>query len=82
VEDFRDGWIWSGGDKTRMSHGRQDKGFDTQFAQLAAVLRGSAEPPPAEGYLISTLATFAAARSLETGQPEPVVSSAADGDQD
>jgi hypothetical protein len=40
---------------------------------FSSVLAARAEPPPAEGYLLSTLATLAAARSLRTGRPEAVL---------
>jgi hypothetical protein len=36
------------------------------------VARGEAEPPAPESFYLSTLATLAAARSLETGRPEMV----------
>ena len=56
----------------------QDKGFARQYARMAAVVAGKEPPPSPESAFISTLATLAAARSLETGQPEEVVLASAD----
>ena len=76
IEDFSDGFLQRGSKRERLTHGRQDKGFDDQFAHIAAVLRGQQPAPDADTYLVSTLATLAAARSLASGLPEPVVGSA------
>jgi predicted dehydrogenase/threonine dehydrogenase-like Zn-dependent dehydrogenase len=73
LEDYRRGRIWRGGSKTRLGNGRQDKGFPSQFKFLAELARGRVEPPRPESLWLSCLATLAAARSLETGQPEIVV---------
>ena len=73
IDDFRRGAIWHGARRERIGGRRQDKGFDAQYALLAAAVRGDAEPPPLDGYLVSSLVTLAAARSLESGRPEPVV---------
>lgn len=73
INDFRKGVVWHGDRKRRRGGRRQDKGFAAEFAFLADVLAGRAEAPPAEGFLVSSLATLAAARSLETGQVEAVV---------
>ena len=61
--------------KRRLGGGRQDKGFAAQFEFLAELARGRVEAPPPESFLLSGLATLAAARSLESGHPETVVSS-------
>ena len=73
IDDFKNGAIWRGRHKQTLGGRRQDKGFAAQFEFIAEVLGGSSEPPAVEGYLVSTLATLAAARSLETGRSEPVV---------
>jgi predicted dehydrogenase/threonine dehydrogenase-like Zn-dependent dehydrogenase len=73
IDDFRRGAIWDSRRRRRLGSGRQDKGFEGQFATLADIVRGKAEPPSPDGYAISTLTTLAAVRSLETGHPEPVV---------
>ncbi len=73
LDDFTSGSIWRGTKRESIGGRRQDKGFDAQYRLFAAVLRGEAEAPPLEGYLISTLATLAAVRSLESGCPETVV---------
>ena len=73
IEDFRDGVVWDGGRRRRIGRRRQDKGFDAQYAAIARIARGEGDPPPPETFYLSTLATLAALRSLETGRPEPVV---------
>ena len=54
--------------------------LDVRFAQMDEfgdyVQVISLPAPPPEGYLLSTMATLAAARSLETGLPETVVEQA------
>jgi predicted dehydrogenase len=75
IDDFKRGEVWRGRRRQRIGGRRQDKGFAAQFAEIAAVLRGEADPPAAEGFMLSTLATLAAARSLEVGQAVPVVES-------
>jgi len=72
IEDFRSGGVWKGGRKRRLGGRRQDKGFASQFELIRDVARGEAEPPAPESFYLSTLATLAAARSLETGRPEMV----------
>jgi len=72
LDDFRSATVWSPRRK-RLGGRRQDKGFAAQYALLARVLRGEQDPPDFDGYLVSTLATLAAARSLETGAPQSVV---------
>ena len=73
IEDFADGRLQRGARTDRLRHGRQDKGFDAQFEHIAAVLRGERAAPDPDSYVVSTLATLAAARSLGSGQPEPVI---------
>ena len=73
IEDFRDGVVWDGGRRRRIGGRRQDKGFDAQYAAIARIARGEGEPPSPETFYLSTLATLAALRSLETGRPESVV---------
>ncbi len=72
IEDFRSGGVWKGGRKRRLGGRRQDKGFSSQFERLRDVVRGEVEAPSPESFYLSTLATLAAARSLETGRPEMV----------
>lgn len=72
IEDFKGGGVWKGGRKRRLGGRRQDKGFSSQFERLRDVVRGEAEPPSPESFYLSTLATLAAARSLETGRLEMV----------
>jgi predicted dehydrogenase len=73
LDDFRRGTIWHGRRRERLAGRRQEKGFPDQYALLARIVRGESEPPPAESFVVSTLATLAAARSLERGRPEPVI---------
>ncbi len=73
IEDFKRGAIWNGSDLRKLGGTRQDKGFAAQFGQLADVIRGGAEQPDPQSFFLSTLATLAAARSLESGMAEPVV---------
>ncbi|HEX5955383.1 MAG TPA: bi-domain-containing oxidoreductase [Solirubrobacterales bacterium] len=77
IEDFRRGSIWIGRERRQLGGRRQDKGFAAQFEMISAVLRGEAEAPSADRYLLSTLATLAAARSLETGGPERITDASA-----
>ena len=72
IEDFKRGAIWQ--PRKRGLGGRgQDKGFAGQYRAIAAIAAGEAEPPAPESFVISTLATLAAARSLASGNPEAVV---------
>ncbi len=73
VEDFGAGTMWRGRRQQRLGSRRRDKGFTAMYELFAQVVRGEADPPDADGYLVSTLATIAALRSLRTGHPEPVV---------
>ncbi len=71
LEDFRKATIWSPS-KRSIGRGRQDKGWAAQYSVLAEVVRGTRPPPSIDSYVVSTLTTLAAARSLETGHPELV----------
>jgi predicted dehydrogenase/threonine dehydrogenase-like Zn-dependent dehydrogenase len=73
VDDFRHGSIWRDGRRRSLGGRRQDKGFDAQFSWLARIARGEEDMPSADSYLLSTLATLAAARSLQAAAPVPVV---------
>jgi len=73
IEDFKRTVVWRGTGRRTIGGKRQDKGFDGQMANIAAVLAGQAEPPSADSYLVSTLATLAAYRALSTGTPQAVV---------
>ena len=73
IDDFRRGEVWKGRKRVGLGGRRQDKGFSEHFDLLSEVTSGKAEPPDPEGFYLSTLATLAAARSLETGRPEAVV---------
>jgi predicted dehydrogenase/threonine dehydrogenase-like Zn-dependent dehydrogenase len=73
LDDFRTGSIWRGTQRTKLGGRTADKGWNAQYEYLAAVVEGRVEPPPVESFYISTLTTLAAARSLGSGRPEPVV---------
>jgi predicted dehydrogenase/threonine dehydrogenase-like Zn-dependent dehydrogenase len=70
IDDFRRGAIWQGTHRKRLGGGKQDKGFAGQFRALKSMLADKEEAPPFEGYLLSSLVTLAAAKSLETGTPQ------------
>lgn len=80
LDDFRSGEIWRGASRARLGGRTAEKGWSQQYEAIVAVLAGRAEPPPAEGFYLSTLATLAAARSLRTGLAEPVTESAPSAD--
>jgi predicted dehydrogenase/threonine dehydrogenase-like Zn-dependent dehydrogenase len=80
LDDFRSGELWRGSQRTRLGGRAADKGWSGQYEMLAAVLSGRSEAPPVEGYLLSTLATLAAARSLSTGAAEAVTEPAGERD--
>lgn len=73
LDDFRRAEVWQGGSHRRFGGRRRQKGWPEQFAELAAVLRGEREPPPPDSFLLSSLATLAAAHSLQSGEFEPVL---------
>lgn len=73
IEDFRAGAVWKDRRRRRLGSRKQDKGFAAQFAFIAAVIREDADPPSRDSFLLPTLATLAAARSLESGRAEAVV---------
>ena len=72
INDFRTGAIWRGSSKRSLGGRRQDKGFANQFGLFAQVLRDQEQAPPAGGFLLSSLVTLLAARSLETGRAETI----------
>ena len=73
IDDFKRGAIWA--PRRRGLGGRaQDKGFARQYAAIAAIAAGEADPPAPDSFVVSTLATLAAARALGTGNPETVIS--------
>lgn len=77
IDDFRSASVWSSGGRRKLGRGRgrgrQDKGYARQYQLLAKVICGAEPAPSPEGYLVSTVATLAAARSLESGQTEDVI---------
>ena len=73
IDDYRRVRIWRGRRKERLGGRRQDKGFAAQFGYLAKLMRGEQVAPEPDGIWLTTLVTLAAARSLETGEPELVV---------
>jgi predicted dehydrogenase len=74
IDDFRSGAVWrTGRRKRRLGSRGQDKGFRAEFAFVAEVIRGDAARPSPDSFLLPTLATLAAARSLESARPEAVV---------
>jgi len=72
IDDFRGATIWRGRNKDSIGARKQDKGFGAQFDSIRRVIAGEAEAPSPDGYLLSTMTTLAAARSLETGVRELV----------
>ena len=77
LDDYRSGAVWRGSNRTALGGKTADKGWSAQFELFARIVAGTAEAPPAEGFVLSTLATLAAARSLSSGEPEPVLEPAA-----
>ena len=73
LDDFRTASIWSGATRTKLGGRGQDKGWEAQYAALATLLRSGEGAPDPERFYVSTLATLAAARSLQTGVAETVV---------
>ena len=73
LEDFVSASIWQGGTRTKHGGRAQDKGWSAQYAALAGLLRSGEGAPDPERFYVSTLATLAAARSLQTGNAEAVV---------
>jgi threonine dehydrogenase-like Zn-dependent dehydrogenase len=73
IEDFSAASIWRGSNRTNIGSRTQDKGWDAQFAALAAALRkGEQDPAELDRFYVSSLTTLAAVRSLESGVPQPV----------
>jgi predicted dehydrogenase/threonine dehydrogenase-like Zn-dependent dehydrogenase len=73
LDDFRRAVIWDERGEHRLGGRRLRKGWSEQYAEIASVLRGEAEPPRPESFAVSSLATLAAARSLGSGRPEAVI---------
>jgi predicted dehydrogenase len=73
IDDFKGAALWDGGRRRRIGRRRQDKGFEAQYSAIARIARREQDPPPPDSFYVTTLATLAALRSLETGRPEPVV---------
>jgi predicted dehydrogenase/threonine dehydrogenase-like Zn-dependent dehydrogenase len=74
LDDFKSATVWRSGKRRRLGGRTQDKGFRSEFAHVAKVVRGEDTAPQPDAYYVSTLATLAAAQSLGSGRPEPVVS--------
>ena len=73
IDDFRSIEIWRDGKRTRSARLNQDKGIDNELTTFVAWTRnGGGAPIPARDLVITTLATFAIERSLESGRPEKV----------
>jgi hypothetical protein len=72
IEDFRRLELWGAGRRRTRRAIRADKGHAAELQRFAAVLRGEAGPPPAAGYVASTLVAFAALHSLESGDEQPI----------
>jgi len=74
IDDFRRLELVKGG--RRQVHRAwlsQDKGYRQELAAFVEAVRHGGPPPVAlEDYLLTTLCTFQAVRSLETGLPQPV----------
>jgi predicted dehydrogenase len=72
IDDFRTLRLWGTG-RARVRRTRvKDKGHSQEMRLFAAALRGEATAPPVDGYVTSTVLTFAALRSLESGSEEQV----------
>jgi predicted dehydrogenase len=77
IDDFRRGGIWQSGSHRRLGGRRQDKGWASQYAAIATVLAGGSQPPAElDRFFVSSLATLAAVRSLQTCSVEAVVEAA------
>jgi predicted dehydrogenase/threonine dehydrogenase-like Zn-dependent dehydrogenase len=74
IDDFRRLELVKGG-RRRVQRGwlNQDKGHRQELAAFVeAIRRGEAGPVSLEDYLLTTLCTFQAVKSLQTGLPQPV----------
>ncbi len=73
IDDFRSVEIWRDGKRTRSGRLNQDKGMDAELKTFVEWTRNGGNPPvPASDLVMTTLATFAIERSLESGRPEKV----------
>jgi predicted dehydrogenase len=72
LDDFRSAELWRGPRRTRLGGRSSGKGWAEQYEAIAAAVAGRAEPPPPDGFYVSTLATLAAVRSLQTGEAEAI----------
>ena len=74
IDDFRSATIWREGGRERYGGRRQDKGWPAQYKEIATALAGGGQrPEELDRFFISSLATLAAARSLQSGEPEPIL---------
>ena len=74
IDDFRRLELVKGG-RRQVQRGwlNQDKGHQQELAVFVeAIRRGEASPVSLEDYLLTTLCTFQAVKSLQTGLPQPV----------
>jgi predicted dehydrogenase/threonine dehydrogenase-like Zn-dependent dehydrogenase len=72
LDDFRSSELWRGPRRTKLGGRSTGKGWAQQYEAIAATIAGRAEPAPPEGFYVSTLATLAAVRSLQTGEAEAI----------
>jgi predicted dehydrogenase len=74
IDDFRRLELVKGGrSKVHRSLLSQDKGHRQElFDFFEAIRRGDTSPVPLADYLLTTLCTFQAVKSLQTGLPQPV----------
>lgn len=74
IDDFRRLELVKGS-RSKVHRGllSQDKGHRQELADFfEAIRRGDTSPVPLEDYILTTLCTFQAVKSLETGLPQPV----------
>ena len=73
IDDWKTGGVWTAQGRRSLGGRTQNKGFAEHFQLMHDVVSGKRPSPAVDSYVLSTLATLAAARSLETGIPEAVV---------
>jgi len=72
IENFRRAAVHTGGKVRRLKAATPGKGHSEEMAAFVQAVRGGGPSPiPIEQSVAATRATFAAARSLTTGQPQP-----------